>query len=126
MRKIVFVISMLLCSSAIADLGGADVLPESLYLVAHTADWLQTRDISTRCTPDVVTGSYALSETNPILGKCPSLGAVNVYFLATYAARLAIIAALPPQAKVFAQYVTIGLEVGVASRNARMGVQFRF
>jgi hypothetical protein len=82
------------------------------------ADWLQTREISRN--PD------RFYETNPVLGRHPSLSAVNAYFAAGLLAHTAVAMALPPPWRGPWQYLTFAFEAGVVAHNASLGIGFGF
>ena len=90
------------------DWSNADTARQLAYYLFHGADWGQTRYIARH---------PQFKETNPILGERPSIGKVNNYFLATGLAHALLMATLPPEARKWAQYGTIGIEAGQVRRN---------
>lgn len=92
---------------------------QAAYLALHVADWGQTRDIVKR----EGEGYY---ETNPILGRHPSLKRVDTYFTVTALAHTAISYALPAAWRRGWQHVTIGVEAGYVSYNYSIGLNINF
>jgi hypothetical protein len=79
---------------------------------------MQTRDIARN--PD------RFYESNPVLGRHPSLSAVNAYFAAGILAHTAVAMALPPGWREPWQYMTIVFQAGVVAHNASIGVEMGF
>jgi len=96
-----------------------DTAWQAAYMVLHVADWGQTRDIARREDE----GYY---ETNPILGRHPSLKRVDTHFAVTALAHTAISYALPPDWRRRWQMVTIGVEAGFVSYNYSIGLKINF
>ena len=92
-----------------------DTYKEAAYLTVHTMDWLQTRYIAK---------SDDFYELNPILGKYPSIGKVNTYFLITGIGHALVSYILPQKIRNFWQAITFILESGTVLRNIYMGVRF--
>ena len=86
MKKLLLVL-LLVNGSAFAD----DYFLEAAVLL-HGVDWLQTRSIVRH---------HNYTERNPILGKDPSLMAVNAYMASTLAIMLVIHELLPKQPQRF-------------------------
>jgi len=104
--------ALLLASSAHAD-------PlETAFDVAWTADMLQTLDIRHH--------SATLHETNLILGRRPSQGAIVVYFAAGALVHYEVSRLLPVKLRRPWQCVTIGYEVGQVAVNYHLGLRFAF
>ena len=83
-------------------------------LAAHAVDWSQTITIARN--PDV------WYETNPLLGRHPTVSEVNRHFLLGGLAVLALAAYLPEyRLAILGAYAA--LEIGVASNNARLGIR---
>ncbi len=118
-----FTISLLclfgLCSQANAW-STKDTLWEGAYLAAHVADWGQTRDIASSC------ASGAYYETNPVMGKCPSINLVNTYFAATALLHIGVAHVLPQKYRRMFQAGTLGMEVNYVANNARIGLSVNF
>jgi len=93
---------------------------ELAYLALHVADWGQTRRIAK--SPDT------LHELNPLLGKHPTLGDVNRYFIATGLGHVAIAKLLEgsPALSALFQKATIGMELSVTGRNRYLGIGTSF
>lgn len=94
----------------------ADTKLEVAYLMLHTADWLQTLEIAE---------SERLYERNPILGRHPSRGEVNRYFIATGILHVVLAKALPPKPRHWFQGVTISMEAGCVGMNYNLGVRVK-
>lgn len=86
-------------------------------VVATVVDWAQTRYISDH---------PIFHETNPILGKHPSIGRVNNYFAASLLGGALVMDALPTEYRTMALKAGLVLEVLVVSNNARIGVGVKF
>lgn len=104
-----------------------DTAWQSAFLVLLAADWSQTKYISKH--PE----DY--KELNPLLSKHPSGSEVDTYFAACALGHTLVSLALPPKAEVFGykinprriwQGVWIGIEAGVVTYNASIGIQFGF
>lgn len=87
-------------------------------MALHVADWGQTLDIADH--PE------RFYERNPVLGRHPSRGEVNRWFLGTALLHPVVSYVLPKPYREVWQYVTIGVEVGCVGSNARIGVGFGF
>ena len=79
-----------------------DTKREAVYLFLHLLDWGTTLDIDGK----------QYHENNLILGKRPSRGEVNRYFLATGIAHILISKSLPKKWRVPFQHITIIIESG--------------
>jgi hypothetical protein len=82
-------------------------------------DWLQTRYIADN--PD------KHGEINPIMGKHPSMGEVNAYFLGSAIVMNLIgeYALDSPDKKTFYVFIT-GMETLAISNNIKLGIKLRF
>jgi hypothetical protein len=116
MFKLLFL--LLLVSPAHADeWSRADSYREATYLVLHTMDWAQTREIARN-------PSYY--EQNMMLGKHPSVREVDRYFAAMALAHIGVAYLLPAEWRRPFQYVTIGVELGWVSHNFSIGLRAKF
>jgi hypothetical protein len=112
------------------DYVGQGVVTGSIAL-----DWLQTHQIATH--------PNQWSETNPILGKHPSVGKVNSYFIACEVGHAAISYLLPKYIEMPKwvkeyihinklpirnswQFIWFGIESGTAYNNYQGGIRIRF
>ncbi len=113
--KIFVTISLLLISLPIqADENKALMVASNLGLVV---DWAQTREIA-------VNNDYL--EENPILGKRPSIGRVNTYFVCALALNNIIGRTLPdPWAKFWYSSVFM-IQVTTIRNNVGLGIKMRF
>lgn len=82
------------------------------------ADWAQTRHTARN--------PHLFYEKNPILGRHPSLGRVNAYFVTALVANYFLTDALSPKWRTAYQAGLIGLEVYVIGNNKRIGVKMDF
>lgn len=97
-----------------------DTAWELVYLSAHVADWGQTRDIASQCE------SGAYYETNPVLGKCPTVNWVNSYFIGTALLHAGAANVLPPKYRRMFQLGTLGMEMNYIANNASIGLRINF
>ena len=65
-------------------------------------------------------------EINPLMGKHPSVGRVNVYMGLSAAVHLAVSWALPKDYRGYWQWVTIGVTGGLVGNNFNIGLKVRF
>jgi hypothetical protein len=108
---------LLLPAGARAEWTAADTHWQTAYLALHIVDWGQSRYIASH--PE-------LEEYNAILGRSPSVAAVDRYFAAAAIAHTAISYALPAEYRRWWQCLTIGLEMGITANNYRAGIQLKF
>lgn len=97
-----------------------DTLWEAAYLMTHVADWGQTRDISAQC------GSGGYYEVNPVIGRCPSMSRVNLYFLSTALLHAGTATLLPKKYRRFFQTSTMVMEIGYITNNYNIGLKVNF
>jgi len=104
-----------------------DTILQTAVVSTLTVDWLQTRYTAKH--PDM------FYETNPIMGKHPSVGTVNTYFAAIALLHTAAVVLLPKEFTVFEtkiplrnilQSVVIAVEVGAIINNVNAGVKLDF
>lgn len=81
-------------------------------------DWAQTRYIAD--------SGGKFYETNPIIGKYPSMRRVDTYFAASLLLGAAVLDALPTEYRDTALKAGLVLELLVVSNNARIGVGVKF
>jgi hypothetical protein len=114
-----FIFLLFIASPSFAsDWSSADTKREAVYLVLHTVDYAQTREIARN--PD------KWHEQNSILGSHPSSSQVDQYFVATAALQFAVAYYLPAKYRAPFQYVTIGIEGGAVAHNFSIGIRVRF
>jgi len=104
--------------AAAADWSGADTARQAAFLALGVADWGQTLSIARH--PE------SMGETNPLLGRHPSVAEVNRYFALALTAHSAIAQALPRPYREAWQYVWIGLEGRAVRNNWRAGLRVEF
>ena len=115
----VFLILLLSCGGAHAgEWTRADTAREVAYLALHVVDYSQTLEIS-----DNPNRWY---EKNPIIGKHPSRGEVNTYFLITGLLHPAVAYVLPKPYREIFQYSTIAIEIYCVGNNYSLGIGGRF
>ncbi|MBW2610685.1 MAG: hypothetical protein JRC68_10140 [Deltaproteobacteria bacterium] len=93
-----------------------DKILEGTYLTLHCVDWLQTRSADWD----------EFYETNPILGRAPSKGKVDLYFLGTGILHPIITHVLPQKYRKYWQAVTIGMEAYTVGNNYHIGMRIGF
>ena len=101
-----------------AEWTATDTAFQLAYTTLHVVDWGQTLDIAKN--PD------KWHETNPILGKHPSIGRVNTYFITTLIGHTFISYILPKNYRRIWQCVWIGIEGGYVAHNYHMGIRVNF
>lgn len=107
------------CSVVAGDAWSEDQLRMGAALAAATVvDWAQTRYIADN--PD------RFHETNPIMGRHPSIGRVDSYFATSILVGAVVLDALPSEYRDYALKAGLVLEVLVVSNNARIGVGVKF
>lgn len=109
--------AFILAAFLLASSARADTL-ETAFDVVWTADMLQTLDIRHH--------SATLHETNLILGRHPSEGAIVAYFAAGALVHYEVSHLLPVKLQRPWEYVTIGYEVGQVAVNYHLGLRFAF
>lgn len=93
------------------------------YLTAHTIDWAQTRHLSRSTTGGKHNKGY--EEKNPALGRKPSSGKTDAYFILTPLIGYFVLDALP-QYRTGILAVANVLEVGVVAHNFRIGIKAKW
>ena len=83
------------------------------YLTAHTIDWAQTRNLSSR---------KEYEEKNPVLGRKPTSGKTNAYFILTPLIGYFVLDALPEYRTGILAVANV-LEIGVVAHNYRIGIK---
>jgi hypothetical protein len=90
----------------------------TLAIALTVADYGQTRTIAAN--------PQTWTEMNHIMGKHPSVGAVNTYFLGYTAVNIALDYALPQPWKKYHRYYWIGTEAYCVGSNIHAGIKFTF
>lgn len=117
--KLLLAIILMFPSVSFADEWTSDdTKRQAVYLTLHAVDWMQTRHIAKNPT--------LFSESNPLLGRHPSVSKVNKYFIATALMHTGISYALPPEYRKVFQYITIGVQAGYVTHNYNVGVKIGF
>lgn len=117
MKTVVVLIALLFLSSPAYAWTKADSQRQLVYTAIHIVDWGQTRNYATR------DGYY---ETNPILGKNPSIQEVDTYFAATLAGHTLVSYYLPPKYRAYWQMFWIGAEFRQVTINYSIGISVHF
>jgi len=112
----------------------AEVAAETLIVV----DWLQTRDIVRHQSDCSGSSGVALVdlakqcganeyyETNPIIGKHPSMARVNTYFIGVIVGHWLLDQSLSAEHRKWLENGTIMLELGVVGHNQHIGLRVKF
>jgi len=95
-----------------------DIVLQTIVQGTLFLDYLQTRQIAKH--PNLY------YETNKIIGRHPSLKAVNVYFVAASLAHVGFVHILPKKLRPYFQTGTILLEINVIKNNCSLGLGFRW
>jgi hypothetical protein len=90
----------------------------AIALVLQTADWAQTRTIADN--------PQSFHEYNQVLGRHPSIGAVNTYFLASTAVHLALDQALVGRWRKGHAYFWVATGAFNVSHNVAAGIKMTF
>ena len=115
MKKIILL--CLIMSSLFAHMSEGDWQKEAIYQALLVADWGQTRYIAS---------SEDYYETNPLLGKTPSIAKVNKYFVSASLLHLGITYLLPDEYKGYWLKSTILIQAAYVTNNAYIGIGFKF
>ena len=99
------------------DWTSADTKREAVYLTLHSMDWMQTRYIAK---------NPSFHEQNDLVGRNPSIGKVNNYFVATALLHVGVAYLLPTEYRKAFQYITIGMEIGAVAHNYQIGIKLDF
>jgi hypothetical protein len=95
-----------------------DTMREVVWQTVNVIDWGQTLEIARN--PE----DYR--EYNPVLGKHPSVENVNLYMLSGAIGHSIVSYVLPKKARMYWQYITIGLSGACVINNASMGIRIKF
>lgn len=109
-------VALLIILAPVGSLRAEEASKEEMVAatILLTADWLQTRYIST----------HGYSELNPILGRHPSIGRVNNYFGTAIMALWAIHGSGYGSSNFV--WLVIGVESATVVRNYQVGIRFQF
>lgn len=118
----IFLLSLLLGFLVTTPAGAADpwskqdIALEGVYLVLHLIDWGQTRQIAN--------DPEHYHEMNPIIGKHPSTGRVDVYMATSALLHLGVTHFLPKECRPYFQGVTLAMQGTVVMHNFSIGLGF--
>ena len=121
MKKLIVLLVILLagCATLPGDKWTTqDKTLEATYLTLHAIDWRQTRYISEH------PGRYY--ECNPVLGRHPSTGEVDLWFASTTIAHVAVTHLLPQEYRKYWQWINIGMSGGCVGQNINIGIGVRW
>lgn len=95
-----------------------DTYRQATYMTLHVIDWGQSRDIAKN--PQIY------RETNPLLGRHPSVSRVDAVLASTLLLHTYIAYKLPPSHRKTWQMFWVGVEFGATLNNYRAGVEINF
>ncbi len=119
-----FVISLFISSPAYAGevwftpFTWYDYTLEATYFGVTSMDWSQTQQIANN--------PSRYYETNPFLGRHPSLANVNILIPSSMALHALIAYALPKPFREVWQMAWIGIETDMVQHNASLGLKIKF
>jgi len=119
MRSLSFAILLIIAlpASAEGNWTNGDTYRQIAVGLTYAFDAAQTHEIAR---------DPAHYETNPIMGRDPSPGEINRYFLGAFALHTAIMYALPHKYRECFQYFTIVVEGSAIIKNYRAGIRIKF
>lgn len=106
----------LVCGTAHAQWTEEQRTLAGMYMVAHVIDWGQSRRIA----------RDGWTEFNPILGRHPSMGRVNTYFVLTPLIGALVLDAMPSRHRTAALKVVTTLQIATVARNHYLGIRVSF
>ena len=119
MKKIFLIIFLLFPTICFAsDWTKADTVRELTFAALVVVDWGQTLNIADHPTKH--------KEYNPILGRHPSRGDVNLYMPLAIIVHGTVSYLLPQKYRKWWQYITIGTEAVTISHNFSLGIGVTF
>jgi len=116
MKKFITITLMGLLLSGCVTWTKGDVVREGVWMGLHLVDWKQTRTVAKN--------PHKYHETNPIMGKHPSVGRVDTYMGAWVILHPVITHVLPEKHRKVWQYISIGVTGGAVVNNICVGVEF--
>jgi hypothetical protein len=119
--KILLVILVVVLTPAIsssAELDKTGLLLEGVWQTLHIADWGQTLDVARN--------PYDYHEINPIMGRHPSVGNVNIYMGMSALVHAGISYALPKKYRTYWQSISIVVTGALVVHNNSIGLEVRF
>lgn len=118
MRSLVAAVLALVCGCAHAQWTTEQKAMSGAFLTLWAADYGQTRTIAQHPERWV--------EYNPVIGKHPTLGRVNLYFLAAPIISGVLLDNVSSTERTWALRVLTSLEVGLVAHNAHIGIRASF
>ena len=101
-----------------SDWSKEDTAREAVWISLHTIDWGQTLEIARH--------PKEFYELNPVLGKHPSVGNVNLYMGAAAIIHPAVSYILPKKWRKVWQYISIGVSSTCVINNFHVGLGVKF
>ncbi len=118
MKFILLILIIILPITSHAEWNKGDTAREVAWQGIHVIDWGQTLEIARH--PE------KYHELNPILGRHPSVGRVNVYMGLSALGHLGMSYILPKKARLYWQYISIGVSAGCVVNNYKIGLGVKF
>lgn len=115
---LIFILLILSSSKCYANWNKSDTIREVVWQGIHVIDWGQTLEVARH--PE------KYHELNPILGRHPSVGRVNVYMGLSAVGHIVISYILPEKARSYWQYVSIGVSGACVVNNFNIGLGIKF
>ena len=101
-----------------AEWSKADTYREITWQGLHIIDWGQTLEIARH--------PNQYHEVNPIMGKHPSVGNVNLYMGLSALGHIGLSYILPKDIRPYFQYITIGISGACVAHNFNVGLGVKF
>jgi len=118
-RLLLIILSSFLVGCATTDKWSTtERTKEAAWLILHAVDWRQTAYAMDR--PD------KYEELNPILGKHPSEGRLNLFILTTTIGHILITNYIPKEHRSVWQNISIGFKLGAVSNNFYVGAKIKW
>ena len=118
LRFIAVIILVLFPVIAHAEWNSGDTAREIVWQGLHVVDWGQTLEIARN--------PIDYHEVNPVIGRHPSVGKVNIYMLSSAIIHAGISYVLPDKVRPYWQYFSIGVSGACMARNLNIGLGVRF
>ena len=124
MKKTLLTAAMFICCSAHAqNITTPQIALEAAFDAALIADYQQSSKIDGFCDGRI---NCTIHETNPLLGDDPGKARLHNYFVTAALAHAAISYVLPDKYRTLWQASSLGVEIGVISRNKHLGLKWNF
>lgn len=103
-----------------------DTVLESVIATELLIDWRQTSDYHRTHTLGYPASQWAHEETDPVLGRHPTQATLNQWFAGYVIGHVLIAKLLPVGPRRMWQGYTLGMELYVTNRNARLNCRLRW